>query len=67
MKCEYNEETLKLIALAVGTSNRDKPVYNHYLKYLAQKLVGIDGLSLDKGNTEIFERLKQIVKEIEMR
>ena len=65
MKCKYDEETLKLIALAIGTSKGKETIENHYLNYLAQKLTGIDGLSLDSENTDIFKRLKGIVKELE--
>ncbi len=68
MKCEFDDETLRLIALAIGTRNRyekDAEIPNHYLSYIANKLVGNDGLSLDLENQEIYERLKKIVKEIE--
>ena len=64
-KCKFDEETLRLIALAIGTAQEKPAIEDHYLNYLALKLVGKDGLGLDSKNTDIFERLKKIVKELE--
>ena len=62
MECKYDEETLKLIALAIGTSMGKEKIPTHYLTYLALKLVGKDGLSLDSANEDIFQRLKKVVE-----
>jgi len=68
MKCKFDNETLKLIALAVGTRNRYKEndkIEGHYLEYLVNKLLGNDGLSLDAENFNIYLEIKEIIKKIE--
>ena len=70
MRCEYDEETLKLVALAIGTCVRnaggdESNIPDHHLRYLALKLVGKDSLGLDGGNEKLFGRIKEIVKEME--
>lgn len=65
MRCRYDEETLKLIALAIGTSMDRKEMPSHHLRYLALKLVGKDGLQLDLENEDIFQRLKAEVEDCE--
>ena len=68
MRCKFDDETLKLIALAIGTAKRkgDVDIEDHYLNYLVLKLIGEDGLSLDAENQEIYERLKAIVEKYEV-
>jgi len=59
---EFNEEiVLKILALTIGTIKEDTP--NHHLNYLLKKLYGLDGLSLDSKNTEIYNRLVKIKEE----
>lgn len=66
-KCDYNEETLNLIALALVTRNRyqaDARIEGHYLVYLMRKLKGFDSLGLDSEVKGVFEALKQFEKTI---
>lgn len=57
---EFTEEVvLKILALTIGTTT-DKEIPNHHLRYLLQKLYGLDGLSLDRENTEIYKQLVEI-------
>jgi len=77
MRCKYDDETIKLIALAIGTAyrhghsdalmlknNNPSKLPDHYLNYLVLKLVGKDGLGLDSENKNLYERLKKIIKEV---
>jgi len=60
---EFNEEVvLKILALTIGTTTEKGKTANHHLDYLLKKLYGLDGLSLDSENTEIYNRLVAIKK-----
>ncbi len=60
MKVIDEEIVLKILALTIGTTTKGKNTPNHHLDYLLKKLYGLDGLSLDSGNTEIYNRLVRI-------
>ncbi len=53
------EKVLKIIALTIGTTT-DKEIPSHHLRYLLKKLYGLDYLSLDKENTELYNQLVEI-------
>jgi hypothetical protein len=58
------DKLIRVLALAIGTS-RESPVPDHYLRYLAMKLVGLDSLNLDLENQNIYMRLVQIIEDLE--
>ncbi len=64
MKVIDEEVVLKILALTIGTTTEGKNTPNHHLDYLLKKLYGLDGLSLDGRNTEIYNRLVMIKKEL---
>ncbi len=53
------EKVLKIIALTIGTTT-EKEIPNHHLRYLLKKLYGLDSLSLDVENTELYNQLVEI-------
>jgi len=64
MKLIDEEVVLKILALTIGTTTEKGKTPNHHLVYLLQKLYGLDGLSLDSENTEIYNRLVKIKEEL---
>jgi len=54
-----SEKVLAVLALALDNSTP-----NHHIEYLLKKLYGLDGLSLDRENSILFERIKDIAQEI---
>lgn len=49
----------KVLALAL-----DNKTPGHHIEYLLKKMFGLDGLSLDRENTILYEKIKAIANDL---